>query len=88
MTILEGSSVKGHQIAKRDPLDILELVRDRQVRAYNLVREEDRLTKSKRQAANGDFDAIVNNRMKFEVGDWAWAYDDHSTYYNLSLIHI
>ena len=37
MTILESSSVKGHQSAKRDQLDYLELVRDRQARAYYLV---------------------------------------------------
>ena len=51
MTILEGRGVKGHQSAKRDQLDYLELMRDRHIRAYNLVREEDRLIKAKHQAA-------------------------------------
>ena len=37
MTILEGSGVKGHQSAKRAQFDFLELMRDRQVRAYRLI---------------------------------------------------
>ena len=71
--------MKGHQSAKRDQLDDLGLMRDRQVRAYNTVREENRLIKAKHQAANEDIDAIMNNRTKLKVGDWAWVYDDHST---------
>ena len=49
MTILESSDVKSHQSEKRDYLDYLGLMRDRQVRAHNLVREEDRLTNSQRR---------------------------------------
>ena len=79
MTILEGSGLKGHQSAKRDQLDYRELTRDRQVRAYRLVREEDPLIKAKHQAANEKIDAAMNNRMKFVAEDWAWVYDDHST---------
>ena len=73
MTILGSSGVKGHPSAKRDQLDYLELMQDRQVRAYNLVREEDRLIKAKHQSANEDNDAIMNNQTKSKVGDWAWA---------------
>ena len=69
MTILEGSGVKGHQSEKRDHLDYLGLMRDRQARAYNLVREEDRLTKAKHQAANDEIEKIVNNKTRFETGD-------------------
>ena len=79
MTILEGSGAKGHQSEKRDRLDFIELIRDRQIRAYNLVREEDRLPKAKHEAANEEIDAAMNNKSKFELGDWAWGYDDHST---------
>ena len=79
MTILEGSGLKGHQSAKRDQPGYLELMRDRQVRAYRLVREEDRLIKAKHQAANEKVDAAMNNRMKFVAGDWARVYGDHST---------
>ncbi|CAB1113368.1 unnamed protein product [Ectocarpus sp. CCAP 1310/34] len=40
MTILEGRGVKGHQSFKQDQLDYLELMRARQVKAYDLVKEE------------------------------------------------
>ena len=56
--------MKGHQSAKRDQHDYLELMRDRQVRAYRLIREEDRLVKANHQAANESTDAAVNNRTK------------------------
>ena len=36
MTTLEGRGKKGHQGLKEDQLDYLELMRDRQVRAYEL----------------------------------------------------
>ena len=49
------------------------------MRAYILVRAEDRLIKAKRRAANEKIDAAMNNRMKFVAGDWAWVYNDHST---------
>ena len=69
MTILEGSGVKGHQSKKRYHLDYLGLMRDRQVRAYNLVRQENRLTKAKHQAANNEIEQIVNNKTGFETED-------------------
>ena len=54
-------------------------MRDRQVRAYNLVREENRLTKAKHQAANDEIEQVMNNKTRFETGDWVWVYNDHST---------
>ena len=78
MTILEGRGVKSHQSEKRVHLDYLGLMCDRQMRAYNLVREEDRLTKAKHQAANYEMEQIVNNKKtRFDAGDWV-VYDDHS----------
>ena len=77
MTILEGSGIKGHQSAKKDPLDYHELSRDRHVRAFNLVREGQ--IRAKHQAANGEIDKIVHNKSRFVIGDWAWVYDYHST---------
>ena len=52
MTILKGRGVKGHQCLKQDHLDYLELMRDRQVKAYKLVKEEDRLIKARHEANN------------------------------------
>ena len=78
VSLLAGSCEKGHQSAKRDQLHYLELMQNRQVRAYILERE-DRLIKATHQATNVNIDAIMNNRTKFKVSDWAWLYDNTST---------
>ena len=41
MTMLEGRGVRGHQRLKQDQLDFLGLMRDRQIKAFELVNEED-----------------------------------------------
>ena len=79
MTILEGRGVKGHQGPKQDQLDYLELMRDRQVKAYKLVQEEDRLITARHEANNEHLAELINRRLKLEVGDWVWVYDDKST---------
>ena len=52
MTILEGREARGHHGLRRDQLDFLQLMRERQNRAYELVRKEDFFIKAKHQAAN------------------------------------
>ena len=52
MTILERRGARGHQGLRRDQLDFLQLMRERQNRAYELVRKEDFLIRAKHQAAN------------------------------------
>ena len=66
MIILEGSDAKTHQSEKRGQLDFLELMRDRLIRAYNLVQEEDRLLKAKHEAANEEIEAAMSNKSKFK----------------------
>ena len=61
--------MKGRQSEKRDHLDYLGLMRDRQVRAYHLVREEDQLAKAKHQAANDENEKIMDNEIRFETGN-------------------
>lgn len=56
MTVLECSGVKGHQSDEGDLLNYLALMRDRQVRAYYLVREGDRFTMAKHQAVNDEIE--------------------------------
>ena len=51
MTILEGRGIKGHECLKKDQLDCLEPMRDRQVKAYKKVKE-DCLTKARHEANN------------------------------------
>ena len=79
MTILEGRGVRGHQGLKQDQLEYLELMRGRQIKAYQLVKEEDRLTKARHEAANENLEELVTKRPKFEAVGWVWVYDDHST---------
>ena len=60
-------------------MDYLELMRDRQRKAYELVKEEDRLIKARHEAANENLAELITRRPKFEVGGWVWIYDDKST---------
>ncbi|CAB1110683.1 unnamed protein product [Ectocarpus sp. CCAP 1310/34] len=80
MTILEGRGVQGHQSFTQNQLDYLELMRARQGKAYDLVKEEDRLIKAKHAKAN---EALVKElktrRPKIEANDWVWLYNDQST---------
>lgn len=78
MTILEGRGVSGHQSLKQDQLDYLNLMRDRQIKAYQLVREEDRLIKAKHEEANKALVDKFSSRPKTEAGDWVWVYNDQS----------
>ena len=79
MTILEGRGVRGHQGLKQDQLEYLELMIEREIKGYQLVKEEDRLTKARHEAANENLEELVTKRPKFEVGGWVWVYDDRST---------
>ena len=76
MTVLEGRGGRGHQELIRDLLDFLRLMRERQNRAYELVRKDDFLTKAKHQAANEKLNLIFRQRLNFEVRQWFWVYDD------------
>lgn len=78
MTILEDRGARGHQSLKQDQLDYLNLMRDRQIKAYQLVREEDRLIKAKHDAANEALVDRLSSRPKVEAGDWVWLYHDQS----------
>ena len=79
MTILEGRGVKCHQRLKQDQLDYLELMRDGQVKSYNIVKDEDRLIKARREANNEHLAELIYRRPKFKVGYWVWVYNDKST---------
>ena len=74
MTVLEGRRARGHQGLRRDQLDFLQLMRERQNRVYELVRKGDFLTKAKHQAANEKLNSIFR-----QAGQWVWVYDDKST---------
>ena len=79
MTILERKGVSGNQGLKQDQLDYLDLVRDRQTKAYDLVRQEDLITKAKHEKNNDALVSIVGKRPVIEKDDWVLVYDDKST---------
>ena len=79
MTILGGRGARGHQGLRRDQLHFLQLMRERQNRASELVRKEDFLTKAKHHAANEKLNSIFRQRPNFAAGQWVWVYDDKST---------
>ena len=64
MTISEGRGVRGHQGLKQDQFQYLELMRERQIKAYQLliVTEEDRLTKARHEAANENLEELITKR--------------------------
>ena len=79
MAILEGRGARSHQRLRRDQLDLLQLMRGRQNRAYELVRKDDFLIKAKHHAANEKLNSIFRQRPNFAAGQWVWVYDDKST---------
>ena len=60
-------------------LDFLQLMQERQNRAYELVRKEDFLIKAKHQAAYEKLNSIFRQRLNFAAGQWVWVYDDKNT---------
>ena len=68
MTISEGRGARGHQGPRRDQLGFLQLMQERQNRAYELVRIEDFLIKAKHQAANETLNSIFRERANFAAG--------------------
>ena len=58
MTILEERGARGHQGLRRDHLYFLKVMRERQNRAYELVRKDNFSIKAKHQAANEKLNSI------------------------------
>ena len=79
MTVLEGHGARGHQGLRRDPLDFLQLMREGQNKAYELVRKEDFLIKAKHQPAKEKLNSIFRQRPNFVAEKWVWGYDDKSS---------
>ena len=79
MTILEGRGDRSHQGLRRDQLDLLQLMRGRQNRAYELVRKDDFLIKAKHHAANKKLNSTFRPRPNFAAGQRVWVYGDKMT---------
>lgn len=62
MTTLERRGVGGHQGLKANQLEYLQLMKDRQVKAYDLVRQEEYQIKSKHEVGNFELEETLNRR--------------------------
>ena len=67
MTIIE-CVVKGHMGEKQDQLLYLDIFRERQQRAVELVQESHLMSMS-----------ILHKLPNFEVGNWVWIYNSQAT---------
>ena len=54
-------------------------MRERQNKAYDLVRKEDFFIKAKHQAADEKLNSVLRQRSNFEGRQWVWVYDDKCT---------
>ena len=78
-TIIEECVVKGHMGEKQDQLLYLDIVRERQQHAFELVQESHLIAMSKLQRSNTKLLAILHKLLNFEVGNWVWIYNSQAT---------
>ena len=79
MTIIDECVVKGHTGEKQDQLLYLNVVRERQQHAFELVQESHLIAMSKFQRSNAKLLAILHKLPNFEVGNWVWIYNSQAT---------
>ena len=79
MTIIDECVVKGHVDEKQDQLLYLDIVRERQQRAFELVQGNYLIAMSKLQRSNTRLLAILYKLSNFEVGNWVWIYNSQAT---------
>ena len=75
MTVIDECVVKGHTGERQDQLLYLDIVRERQQRAFELVQESHLIAMSKIQRSNTKLLAILHKLPNFEVGNWVWTYN-------------
>ena len=79
MTIIDECVVKRHTGEKQDQLLYLDIVRERQQRAFELVQESHLIDMSEIQRSNTKLLAILHKLLNFEVGNWVWIYNPQAT---------
>ena len=79
MVIIDECIVKGHACEKQDQLLYLDIVRERQHRAFELVQESHLIAMPKIQRSNTKLLAILHKLPNFEVGNWLWIYNPQAT---------
>ena len=79
IAILEHSTLAGNQSLDRDQLAYCDLVKDRQRRAYQLVREHDAIMFSRLARSNAKLLDTFHKRPRYTIGDWVWVYNPEAT---------
>ena len=78
--IVFGRSYGGaHQNLDRDQLACCDLARERQQRAYELVREQHALTVARVNGRNSALSDALLRRPKYTAGGWVWIYNTAAT---------
>ena len=79
INIIEEYVVKEHMGEKQDQLLYLDIVWERQQRAFEPVQESHLIFMSKVQRSNTKLLAILHKLPNFEVGNWVWIYNSQAT---------
>ena len=78
LTVFDRSYGGAHQSLDRDQLAYSDLARERQQRAYELVREQHALTVAHINSRNSALSAALC-RPKYTAGGWVWVYNTAAT---------
>ena len=79
LTVFDRSYGSCHQSLDRDQLAYCDLARDRQRRAYEIVREQHAHTVARVNGRNSALSNAVLRRPKYMAGRWVWIYNTAAT---------
>ena len=79
LTVFDRSCGGTHQNLDRDQLAYCDLARERQQRAYELVREQHALTVARVNGRNSALSDALLRRSQYAAGGWVWIYNTAAT---------
>ena len=79
LTVFERSYSSVNQSLDRDQLAYCDLARERQQRAYEIVREQHALTTARVNGRNSALSDALLRRPKYTAGGWVWVYNTAAT---------
>ena len=79
LTVFDRSYGGMHQNLDRDQLAYCDLARERQQRAYELVREQHALTVARVNGRNSALSNALLRRPQYAAGGWVWVYNTAAT---------
>ena len=79
LIVFDRSYGDAHQNLDRDQLAYCDLARERQQRAYEIVREQHALTVARANGRNSALSDALLRRPKYMAGGWVWVYNTAAT---------